>query len=185
MKLIIKYTKGKHIFIENDIPTGYFGRILTREKKLFNSQGSQISYSLLYIDFFTFKINNIFKWRYEIEFNNNKLAKAISDKRFFANYYDIQYKNNSYKVILHKNHRFSVFKDNIQIAYFKSSSFHIPFTKKTVCKAYADDDIDRIFFYSLILAHLTDLRGDTFEISFGRRFETKPFDAKWKPKKAN
>jgi hypothetical protein len=178
MIITIKKHKGNYIFYENETyafwaasDTKYF-----RETK-----------KLFYNDILISEINTKFKLplscSYVIRFQNTLTEAYLKFKLFHQFKPTCLFRNDVYEIIQHRGNKTSIFKNDIQIAYYEEGS--LDYFNNHGIKLVANDDIDRELLFSFIVSLKCEFKNDDSDITYNLGnfsfTEKKKFDNDWKP----
>ena len=120
------------------------------------------------------------KYRLEMVNGSEALFYTVS---FWKNHYRCEYRGKRYDVFGHRGRKFSIFKNDKQIAYFVKEA--VSYFAGDNYKLIADDGEDIVLLVSfvLIVDNYRSRGGNRGAVNFdiGNIFQARPFDESWKP----
>ncbi|AUC16612.1 hypothetical protein BTO06_16295 [Tenacibaculum sp. SZ-18] len=176
MKIDIKRNGNEYVFLKNEKKLYYAIYSISwfkTKKELFSDKKQKIAEVIPKIG-----LNGV---KYKITLNNYNLTLKLKGS-LLKNYYEAFYKNDIYKIIKHKGYYVSIFKNNIQIAYYKTHKTTFNNSEKTqlVCNSDTEETLLITFIVALELTHQE--HDEVGSINLGNiALEYKPFNKKWKP----
>lgn len=128
---------------------------------------------------------SIFRTNYDIQFNSGRIAK-FRTILVWKGHYQCKYANEIYDIYSHRGRKYSVYKNNSQIAWWDQKS--VMWFEGNNYKILADDDcdIDIIISFFLIIDDWSSNNSDsaTVTIDFGYIGpQAKEFNPHWRPNK--
>lgn len=165
------YTNNEEVIYIANLKPGYFRFV----KQIFQDNKILVQIRI--------KFKLPFQINYLVEYSDNHKI-IIKPQGAFKPLFIFSDDSNNYQIIKHKGSKTSIFKNGTQIAYYEKDI--VNFFEKETIKIIADEDIDHLLIFSIILAldcHF-NTNNTTATIDFGNLSpELKSFDSTWKPKK--
>jgi|GEM_PF-3417990 len=123
------------------------------------------------------------KVEYEISINRENESFHIKHNNSFTKpVFQCSYLNNIYNLILHKGNKVSIFRDNVQVAYYKSSRINLNSSRNI--ELFANSNCDKLLLFSLIFSIEYTEQDEANSVYFDLgniSGESKSFDEKWSP----
>jgi len=178
MIITIKKNNGKYIFQDNKT----YAFWATSDTKYFR-ETKKLFYNNTLISEIKTKFQLPFTCSYIIRFQNQLTEANLKFKLFHEFNPTCLFKNDVYEIIPHRGNKTSIFKNNIQIAYYEEES--IEYFNNPGIKFVANDNIDRELLFSFIVSLKCDFMNDNSNITYNlgniSLTEKRKFDDDWEP----
>lgn len=180
MKILLKRNLSEWIFTENDYP-----KFIGREKRhLFNFSKTTIVLNSLNGEEISLITSSIFKPRKaKIVFSNPQSIMILKWQNLIYKPYVIvnDFLLNTYEIVPHKDNKFSIFKNNIQIGYVIEKAFYTLNNEELLLIFNSNED--PIVIYSLVLASICSFNeNEILNFNFGNTLKERfQFNSDWQP----
>ncbi len=128
------------------------------------------------------RLFSFFTAKYSLEMDNGSEALFYTVK-YWKNHYRCEYRGKGYDIYGHRKRKFSIFKNDNQIARFEKEA--VSYFEGDNYKLTADDDVEVILLLGFVLV-IDNYRNRSrnrgiINYDFGSVFEARPFDENWIP----